>query len=152
MRKMLIVAAVVVAGTGANAQTPDPKPICTRVAAHLDCDVTTRNDRLPNAEQAAAKFERAAQARRANAMQLAEIARQGEPFPANTSEKIRGALSDDIDQWRAEFHVDRKAWRVMRDQWLPDRDTLTPQQWALKWADWFDARDAWIASQGASGR
>jgi hypothetical protein len=88
-----------------------------------------------------------AQQRRANAMELAALARQGKPFPADASNRIRGALADDIDQWRDQFQVDRRAWQAMRDQWLVNRGSLTPQQWAIQRANWFAARDAWIASQ-----
>ena len=100
-------------------------------------------------QELALQYQQAAQARRANAMQLAAMARQGAPFPANASAKIRSALSDDIDQWRDQFQVDRKAWQAMRDQWLVARNSLTPQQWALQRANWFNARDAWIANQKA---
>ena len=100
-------------------------------------------------QQLAAQYQQAAQARRANAMQMAALARQGAAFPANASGKIRGALSDDIDQWRDQFQVDRKSWQAMRNQWLVARTSLTPQQWAQQRAAWFNARDAWIANQKA---
>lgn len=100
-------------------------------------------------QQLALQNQQLAQQRRANAMQLAALARQGATFPANASAKIRTALKEDIDQWRDQFRVDRRAWQAMRDQWLVDRTSLTPQQWALQRAAWFDARDAWIANQKA---
>jgi len=100
-------------------------------------------------QQLAQQYQQLAQQRRANAMQLAQLARQGATFPANASGKIRDALNDDITLWREQFQVDRKAWQAMRDQWLLDRSSLTPQQWALQRANWFAARDAWIANQKA---
>jgi hypothetical protein len=100
-------------------------------------------------QQLALEYQQAAQARRANATQLAVLARQGASFPADASTKIRGALKEDIDAWRDQFQVDRKAWQAMRDQWLVDRGSLTPQEWAIRRSAWFDARDAWIANQKA---
>ena len=37
----------------------------------------------------------------------------------------------------------------MRYQWIVDRKTLTPEQWAQRRADWFAVRDAWIATNKA---
>lgn len=147
MRKVLIAAAIVVAGTGARAQT-STQPICSTVGVNLHCDarMPLQQPTEQQRQQLAVQYEQAAEARRANALQLAALARQGAPFPADASAKIRSALSDDIDQWRDQFQVERKAWKAMRDRWLVGRGTLTPQQWALQRADWFAARDAWIAN------
>jgi hypothetical protein len=35
----------------------------------------------------------------------------------------------------------------MREQWLVDANALTGEQWALRRANWFTARDAWIAQR-----
>jgi hypothetical protein len=37
----------------------------------------------------------------------------------------------------------------MRDQWIVDRKSLTPEQWAQRRASWFATRDAWIARNKA---
>jgi len=85
--------------------------------------------------------------RRAQALQYAQAARGNADLPAKASKEIRSALKSDMESWRETFQVDRKEWQAMRDQWLVDRDTLTPQQWAEQRANWFAARDAWIESQ-----
>lgn len=84
---------------------------------------------------------------RADALALAQAARSGAHIPASAAGRIRAALKADIQAWRDEFTVGRKDWQAMRDQWLVDRNSLTPQLWALQRANWFAARDAWIANQ-----
>ena len=86
-----------------------------------------------------------AQERRSLAMQYAQAARAGRSLPRNADRDIRKALGDDIDDWRDEFKVGRADWQAMRDQWIVDRSTLTPAQWAQRRADWFATRDGWIA-------
>jgi hypothetical protein len=85
------------------------------------------------------------QERRALAQQYAQAARAGRRLPANADRKIRDALKDDIDEWRDQFRVGRTEWHDMRAQWIVDRKSLTPEQWAQRRADWFAARDTWIA-------
>ena len=89
------------------------------------------------------------QERRSLAMQYAQAARSGRPLPRNADGDIRSALSADITQWRDEFRVGRAEWQAMRDQWIVDRKTLSPAQWAQRRADWFVTRDAWIARNKA---
>ena len=84
---------------------------------------------------------------RADALVLAQAARNGAHIPDSAAGRIREALKADMEAWRAEFTVGRKEWQAMRDQWLVDRKSLTAQQWALQRANWFAARDAWIANQ-----
>jgi hypothetical protein len=84
---------------------------------------------------------------RADALTLAQAARNGAKIPANAGPRIKLALQQDIGAWRDQFQVDRKSWQAMRDQWLADRTNLTPQEWAQRRADWFASRDAWIAGQ-----
>lgn len=97
----------------------------------------------------AAEYQAQAQQRRADAMVWAQAARSGQQLPANASRDIRAAMKADMEAWREAFNVGRTDWQAMRDQWLVDRDTLTPQEWAQRRVDWFAARDAWIASQKA---
>lgn len=86
-----------------------------------------------------------AQERRSRALHYAQAARAGRPLPRNADRDIRSALASDIDDWRDEFKVGRADWQAMRDQWISDRKSLTPAQWAQRRADWFATRDAWIA-------
>lgn len=88
-----------------------------------------------------------AQQHRSDAMALAQAVQGGAHLPDSAAGRIRTALKEDIDAWREQFTVDRKAWQAMRDQWLLDRSSLTAEQWAMRRADWFAARDAWIAAQ-----
>jgi hypothetical protein len=88
-----------------------------------------------------------AQQHRADAMALAQAARAGGHIPANVAPRIKLALQQDIDAWRAQFQVDRQSWQTMRDAWLAERPNMTARDWAQRRADWFAARDAWIASQ-----
>ena len=97
----------------------------------------------------AAEYQAEAQQRRADAMVWAQAARAGRPLPTNADRDIRAAMKADMEAWREAFNVGRTDWQAMRDQWLVDRDTLTPQEWAQRRVDWFAARDAWISSQKA---
>jgi hypothetical protein len=83
--------------------------------------------------------------RRASAFALAQAARSGAHIPASAAARIREALSQDIDAWRAEFDVSRREWQAMRERWLVDRRSMTAAVWAEHRAAWFLARDAWIA-------
>ena len=95
----------------------------------------------------AAEYYAQAQQRRTDAMTLARAARSGAAMPKGTDARIREALKEDMEIWRDSFKVDRKSWQAMRDQWLVDRKSLSPQQWAEQRAAWFTARDGWIANQ-----
>ena len=86
-----------------------------------------------------------ARERRASAFALARAARSGAHIPASAAARIREALSQDIDAWRAEFDVSRRDWEAMRERWLVDRRSLSAAEWAQHRAAWFLARDAWIA-------
>lgn len=97
----------------------------------------------------AQQYQQLAAQHRADALALAQAARSGAPLPPNVGPRIRLALQQDIDAWRDQFQVDRRSWQAMRDQWLAERGTMTPQAWALRRADWFAMRDAWIANQRA---
>jgi hypothetical protein len=83
--------------------------------------------------------------RRRQAEQYAAAARSGVPLPADAAETLRKELEADIAQWRAEFRVSRGEEQAMRDRWLVARDSLAAEQWAQHRADWWTARDAWIA-------
>lgn len=95
----------------------------------------------------AVQYQALAAQRKADALAYAQAARSGRPLPANSARDIRAALKADIEAWRQAFQVSRKEWQDMRDQWLVDRASLSPQEWALRRAAWFDARDTWIATQ-----
>jgi len=82
---------------------------------------------------------------RLNALQIAETARSGTELPPNAGPRIRAALEADLNAWHDAFYVDRRDWKAMHDRWLVDADKLTGQQWAQQRADWFAARDVWIA-------
>lgn len=97
----------------------------------------------------AQEYRSLAQERHSLAMQYAQAARSGRSLPENADRESRKALTQDIDTWRSEFTVGRKDWQAMRDQWIVDRKSLTPAQWAQRRADWFAIRDAWIAKNKA---
>lgn len=84
--------------------------------------------------------------RKAEALAYAQAARGNRELPGKASKEVRSALKADMESWRDTFNVDRKEWQAMRDQWLVDRETLTPRQWADQRASWFAARDSWIAA------
>jgi hypothetical protein len=95
----------------------------------------------------AQQYQMLAQQRRAEAMATAQVARSGRMLTDEDGKRIRSALKQDMEAWRDAFRVGRSDWQAMRDQWLVDRASLSPQQWAEQRARWFAARDAWIANQ-----
>lgn len=84
---------------------------------------------------------------RADALALAQAARSGANIPAKAAPRIKEALRQDIEAWRAQFQVDRQNWQTMRNAWLAERPNMTARDWAQRRADWFAARDAWISAQ-----
>lgn len=56
-------------------------------------------------------------------------------------------MKEDMEAFRDAFRVGRQEWQALRDQWLVDRASLTPEQWAQRRLDWFAMRDSWIASR-----
>ena len=83
---------------------------------------------------------------RAVAIALADRARKGEALTSNASERIRTALEVDLRAWRNYFQVSNTEWKVTQSLWLGEVNSLTAAQWAERRADWFTARDAWLAS------
>ena len=108
--------------------------------------------RQTQAEQAKLMRERAEDYRRdsmgarAEALARRDALKSGQR-PGLSSEELRAAFKDDLEEWRDAFRIGRADWQAQRDQWLVDAETLTPEQWTQRRADWFDARDAWIAKQ-----
>lgn len=94
-----------------------------------------------------AQLQQQATQHRSDALALAQAARSGAHIPANAAPRVKLALQQDIDAWRAQFQVDRQSWQTMRNTWLADRPNMTVQDWIQRRADWFAARDAWIANQ-----
>ena len=111
-------------------------------------DVTRPSD-LKTAELR--KIQAMADQRRAEAVSLAERVKKGAEVPPTLVAKVREALEGDIELWRHGYQVDDKQWKAMRARWLSPPDALTPAEWVLWRAAWFDQRDKWIAqAQGAS--
>ena len=81
---------------------------------------------------------------------LAGAARAGAVIPLAAKDRIRIALTEDIAAWRAEFSPPRKEWEDMRNKWLSATDATTARDWVLRRADWFVARDVWVAKQNNS--
>ena len=96
-----------------------------------------------------AKPELAAQAeqRRTEALQLAELVKEGAEVPTDYVPKLREAIDGDLTLWREQFGVGRDEWKAMRNEWLAEKPARTASEWAVRRADWFAARDAWIASR-----
>lgn len=96
-----------------------------------------------------AKPELAAKAeeRKGDALKLAEQVRKGAVVPAEYAPKLREAIDGDLTLWREQFGVPGGEYRAMRREWLAEKPARTASEWAVRRADWFAARDAWIASK-----
>jgi len=96
-----------------------------------------------------AQYQRTTALSRREAKDAAARVKAGLVPPDSEAGRIRGKLRRDLAVWRDQFEVSGKAYRAMRQRWLVDTDRLTAAQWAQQRADWFDARDAWVAANKA---
>ena len=141
-------------GAGPPISPPGHSGMDTRGASGSAKDIASQRgafgrDFAANQHLSAQEYRALAQERRSVAAQYAQAARSGRRLPDHAGRDIRTALKQDIDTWRSEFTVGRKEWQAMRDQWIVDRRSLTPAQWAQRRADWFATRDGWIARNKA---
>ena len=97
----------------------------------------------------AVAFLSASHARREEALALGLAAQRGEPVdvPAAT---LRSELEKDLAGWRDAFGIQRQEYRTIHDQLLGKGGELTPAQWAIRRAGWFQARDQWIEQRKRS--
>ena len=112
-------------------------------------DVTRQGD-LKKAELN--KIRAMGDGRRAEAVALAERVKGGAVVPAALVAKVRDALAGDIDLWRHGYQVGEKQGRAMREQWLRPADALTPADWVLWRAAWFDQLDKWVVETKSASR
>ncbi len=87
-----------------------------------------------------------AERRRGDAIALAARVRGGAVVPSELSAKFRQALDDDLLLWSRQFAVDSGEYERARIQWLPAAEAQSAQDWILKRAAWFEARDVWVAA------
>lgn len=83
--------------------------------------------------------------RKTAAKKLADRVLAGASVPPALVDQVRSGLNRDLELWRAESGVDDKAWNAAKARWLLDPSALTPSEWVLWRAAWFDERDKWIA-------
>ena len=88
-----------------------------------------------------------AEERKGDALKLAEQVKKGAVVPAEYAPKLREAIDGDLTLWREQFGVSSREYKAMRKEWLADKPARTASEWAVRRADWFAARDAWIASK-----
>lgn len=93
-----------------------------------------------------------ADARRTEAVALAERVKRGAEVPPELVAKVRDALAGDIELWRHGYQVGDTQWKAMRDRWLNPPEVLSPAEWVLWRAAWFDQRDKWIAQTQSASR
>jgi hypothetical protein len=104
----------------------------------------------------------AAWARRANAQgqlreqdYIDELQRQlaaaqklvGQPLTDRDRGRIRSAISKDLIAWRTQYDPRRKDYSAMRERWLVDEESLSPEGWAKQRVEWLRAQWNWIAAQ-----
>ena len=112
-------------------------------------DVTRPSD-LKKAELQ--KIRAMADARRAEAVSLADRVKNGAEVPPALVAKVRAALEGDIELWRHGYQASDKQWQAMRERWLRAPDSLTPAEWVLWRAAWFDERDKLVARVQSASR
>jgi hypothetical protein len=110
-------------------------------------DRLTGQERAELQRQQAQAFQENVQLRRQLAQEYAAAVRNGAQLPANASATLRNELKADLEQFKVEFRLGRDEWQKLRDQWIADRDALTPEEWTQRRLDWFAFRDAWIDRQ-----
>ena len=88
-----------------------------------------------------------AEQRKADAIALAEKVKNGAVVPTEYASKLREAIDGDLTLWREQFGVSGSEFKAMRKEWLAEKPERSASEWAVRRADWFAARDAWIASK-----
>jgi len=155
--KFLLLGGAILSATAARARNPtdttshpdhgetpysDPSTNGSSIAIRgTIADVTARNGAEKSLDS---KIHALAEERKGDAHHLAGIAKHAE-VPPEYAAKLREALDGDMQLWREEYHPSGADWKIMHKQWLVDAKSLTAGQWAQQRADWYDARDAWIA-------
>ena len=84
-----------------------------------------------------------------------ELARQyaaaqrlvGQPLSDKDRGRIRSAISRDLIAWRTQYDPRRKDYSAMREKWLVDEHSLSPEGWAKQRVDWLRAQQEWILAK-----
>lgn len=108
-------------------------------------DVTRATDARTSA---LAEIHAVSEGRKVEAMKMAERVKAGAQVPAELVPQLRSALSRDLELWRTGYNVGGKEYKAAQQRWLRDPASLTPAEWVLWRAAWFDERDRWLATKG----
>lgn len=84
--------------------------------------------------------------RKVAAKKLAERVLAGADVPLALVEQVRAGLGRDLELWKAEYGVGDKEWKAAEARWMRDAASLSPREWVLWRAAWFDERDKWIGA------
>jgi hypothetical protein len=68
----------------------------------------------------------------------------GQTLTDRDRKKIRSAISSDLIAWRKQYDPRRADYGAMRERWLVDEASLSPEAWAKQRLDWLRAQQAWI--------
>lgn len=98
-------------------------------------------------EEAVAEVHAVAEQRKLAALALAERVRNGATVPPALVAQVRDGLARDLQLWRAEYQVDDAAYAAAVSRWVRAPESLTPAEWVLWRAAWYDERDRWLASR-----
>ncbi|MXO61065.1 hypothetical protein GRI89_16095 [Altererythrobacter salegens] len=85
---------------------------------------------------------------RERAMSVGRDAQAGKPFDMS-GDDIRAALEADLQDWRKTFSIPKAQFQSIHEQLVPAKVELTAAEWAVRRAQWFQARDKWIDDQRA---
>ena len=75
----------------------------------------------------------------------------GKPLTERDGKKIRSAIQSDLIAWRKQYDPRSPEYKAMREQWLAEAGSLSPEAWAKQRVDWLKAQEAWIVANYGEG-
>ena len=73
----------------------------------------------------------------------------GKPLTERDRSKIRGQVRSDLIAWRRQYDLRSTDYNAMRERWLVEEGSLSPEAWAKQRVDWLRAQATWIlANEG----
>ena len=68
----------------------------------------------------------------------------GKPLTERDRKKIRSQVRSDLIVWRKQYDPRSPDYNAMRERWLVEETSLSPEAWAKQRVDWLRAQAAWI--------
>lgn len=84
----------------------------------------------------------------ADAQRLVDSVGHGRTLTDGDARRIRNLMREDFIAWRKQFDPQPSAYERQRDNWIVDKNALSPDAWATQRLKWLEAQRDWILSNG----